>query len=90
MVADVELQNGPAKAAWQPIGTAPKGQVLLLYGLLHPHPDDAGLHSLLDKPRRVTGYWDEVDQEWAPVGATWLGPWFKPTHWMPLPPPPNP
>lgn len=75
---------------WRAIETAPKDGVILLYGLLDPHPDDRELHAQLDKPRRVTGFWDDVDEAWCPVGSTWTGPWFEPTHWMPLPLPPAP
>lgn len=77
-------------ADWKPIETAPKDSVLLGYGLLDPHPDDVGLHARLDQPRRAVMYWDEIDDAWCPVGATWLGPWFQPTHWMFLPDPPHP
>lgn len=73
---------------WQPIETAPKDDLILLYGLLDPHPNERQLYSGLDRPTRVTAYWDSIDEAWSPMGGTWTGPWFKPTHWMPLPSPP--
>jgi hypothetical protein len=73
---------------WQPIETAPKDCVSLLYGDLDPHPSDRHLHPRVLGPMRVTGYWDSIDDAWSIVGSTWTGPWFKPTHWMPLPDPP--
>lgn len=74
---------------WQDIETAPKDAVILLYGLLEPHPDDVDLYANLDSPKRVAGYWDEIDGAWCPVGSTFEGPWFNPTHWQPLPAPPQ-
>ena len=72
---------------WQPIETAPKNEVILLYGEIDPHPDDEQLHS--KGARRVAGYWDQIDEAWSSTTSTWAGPWIKPTHWMPLPPPPD-
>lgn len=77
-----------ADDGWQPIESAPRIEVVLLAGFLKPHPDDEHLHCGLDQIKRVTGYWDDVDEAWAPVGSTWVGPWFEPTHWRPLPAPP--
>lgn len=74
---------------WRPIETASKDAVLLLYGLLEPHPDERHLYADLGRPCRCAGFWDEIDEAWCPVGSTWEGPWFKPTHWMPLPEPPR-
>lgn len=73
---------------WQPIETAPKDKLILLFGLLDPHPEDIGLHGNLDRPGRYTGYWCQLDEAWSVAGGTWLGPWVNPTHWMPLPDPP--
>lgn len=80
----VTVENG-----WLPIETAPKDGLILLYGLLEPHPDAAQLYGNLDRPTRVTGYWDEIDGAWCPMGSTWEGPWFHPTHWQHLPTPPE-
>jgi hypothetical protein len=74
---------------WQPIETAPRDSIVLLYGFLRPHPESEQLYGGLDKPTRVTGYWDEIDESWCPMGATFLGPWFDPTNWHPLPAPPS-
>lgn len=74
---------------WRDIATAPRDEVIILVGLLDPHPTERDLHVGLDKTRRVTGYWDSIDDAWCPVGSTWEGPWFIPTHWLPLPSAPN-
>lgn len=74
---------------WQPIETADKARPLMLYGKLRPHPDYEQLYSNLDKNTRCVGFWDEIDEAWCPVGSTWTGPWFEPTHWQPLPEPPH-
>lgn len=71
--------------AWLDIATAPKDRPVLLYGHLEPHPDRRGLYGHLERPTMTAGYWCELDEAWAPAGSTWEGPWFKPTHWMPLP-----
>ena len=84
-VGDTEA---PLSGGWRGIESAPKDALLLLWGLLDPHPQEAGLHGSLDRPSRAAGYWDDIDQAWSLAGSTWLGPWFKPTHWMPLPEPP--
>ena len=61
---------------WQPIETAPKDRLhVLLFG------DGPGF-----KQCSFVGYWYEHD-------GVWLGfdhkPAGQPTHWMPLPKPPN-
>jgi hypothetical protein len=66
-------------SAWQPIETAPRDRVVLLYGPLVQATD---LH-----PKgaiRVTGFWCEIDG-WSLVSTTWTGPFIKPTHWAELP-----
>lgn len=74
---------------WQPISSAPKDQTILLYGKLRPHPDKAHLYPDWDMMCRCAGYWDDIDDDWCPVGSTWEGPWIEPTKWQPLPPPPQ-
>lgn len=70
---------------WQDIETAPDGQHLLLYGSQKAGNDDGVRYS---GPIVFSGYFDEVDDAWCAHGSTWLGPFFEPTHWMPLPPAP--
>lgn len=91
-VADAILNLAPVGGrgeGWRPIETAPKDALLLLWGTLEPHPEDKDLYANLDVPRRVVGSWCDIDEAWSVAGSTWLGPWFKPTHWRPLPPPPE-
>lgn len=56
---------------WQPIETAPSGELLL------GHED--GMMRLI--------YWESG--VWKQVGATIEKGWFEPTHWQPLPDPPE-
>lgn len=74
-------QTPNAEAGWRDIASAPKDTVILLYGLLDPHPDSRELYSNLDRPVHAVGYWDPIDEAWSLVGSTWLGPWIKPSHW---------
>ncbi len=73
---------------WQDIASAPKDQVVLLYGKLDAGPRRE-LYGDLSQSVRVAGYWDMIDQAWSPVGGTWEGPWIEATHWKPLDPPPS-
>ncbi|QEL18756.1 hypothetical protein PX52LOC_05793 [Limnoglobus roseus] len=65
------------ESSWQPIETAPKDgtEVLLL-----SHP------AAMLPPDYAVAYWDEVDEVWY-----WNKPkrFLCPTHWMPLPAPPQ-
>lgn len=68
---------------WQPIETAPRDKHLLLYGTQLPCE---GIN--MAGPVHFTGYWDAIDEAWCSTGSTWTGPFYEPTHWMPLPRPP--
>jgi hypothetical protein len=68
---------------WQPIETAPKDQPVLLFGRQQPHGMVHWLGHFV-----FSGHWDSVDEAWVSHGSTWDGPFYVPTHWMPLPPPP--
>lgn len=75
---------------WRPIEEAPKdGTRVLTRGLLDPIPGQCELYYGLDIPTTTACYWDQVDEAWCIVGATWLGPFFRPTNFMPLPTPPR-
>jgi hypothetical protein len=71
---------------WNPIETAPKDRSLLLFGEMKPFDGLIGL----DGPIIFTGYWDSIDEAWCSSGSTWLGPFYRPTHWQPLPARPSP
>jgi hypothetical protein len=62
---------------WQPIETAPKEALILLYA-----PSEVW-------PTTFVGCYSEEDGKpaWTDADGTWLE--FACTHWMPLPPPPN-
>jgi hypothetical protein len=69
---------------WKPIKGAPKGTPILVYG----KPTDVeGLK--FQSSGVFTAYWDSVDGSFCLSGATWEGPFIKPTHWMPLPTAPS-
>jgi hypothetical protein len=70
---------------WQPIETAPRdGTSVLLFATQNPHDmvDYKGAQVL-------SGYWCQLDEAWCSTGSTWTGPFYDPTHWMPLPEPPK-
>lgn len=75
---------------WQPIETAPKdGRWVLLCGF---DPDDDPVYGSTNPPA-VVAFWREDDwgDEWA--YCFWDSDWRSfvdgPTHWMPLPEPPE-
>jgi hypothetical protein len=69
---------------WNPIETAPRDRHLLLYGRqLEPHDAVTYKEALV-----FSGYWDSLDQAWCSTASAWTGPFFDPTHWADLPPPP--
>lgn len=69
---------------WKPGNTAPKQGMILVYG----RPRDCeGLK--FSGPDIHAAYWDSIDSAFCLDGGTWLGPFIKPTHWMPLPKPPE-
>lgn len=73
---------------WQPIETAPKdGTTILLYrpsahpwGMVTPGKWDAQPHSKKPNP-----YWEM----WFKIGGNYESRAWPPTHWMPLPAPPE-
>ena len=76
----VRQHESDTAAEWQPIETAPKHKILLLY-------------ALIDKE---TGSWDMGTGHYGDNGiwtwdGTYLDKWYhrKPTHWMSLPKPPK-
>lgn len=72
---------------WQPISTAPKDKVVLLYGKIDPNTEFELL--IWKEPSVFSGYWDNIDEAWTTSGSTWEGPFMVATHWMPLPPKPE-
>ena len=70
---------------WQPIDTAPQYRSILLFG--RQCDGDAPVRHT--SPVVFSGYWDDVDGAWCAHGSSWEGPFFKVTHWMPLPDPPK-
>jgi hypothetical protein len=67
---------------WQSIDTAPKGKVVLLWG-----PTDISDNGTITNWKMETGYW--IRDGWIWDGRS-LRPYdVKPTHWMPLPEPPE-
>lgn len=73
---------------WQSIETAPRDKAIILWGLLDPIPSEKELFGNLDRPMMTIGYWCQIDDAWSPSTSPWTGPFFAPTHWMPLPKPP--
>ena len=73
--ADALLLASAEPPQWQPIETAPKDCELLLYGEY-----TSGAKGL------VQGAWNHGG---AMFGPHWMGGIIRPTHWMPLPSPPE-
>ncbi len=72
----------PDASRWQPIETAPKNEPVLLYSE-QIRTDHDKVH--YRTPLIIAGYFDGIDEAWCCMGSTWEGPFFKPTHWRPLP-----
>jgi len=73
--------------AWQPIETAPKDRVVLLY-----RPTAfawalvaTGMWCAQETHKRPRPYW----KLWPIAGNQWDARAWEPTHWMPLPEPPE-
>ena len=73
--AEAELARLRAQGTWQPIETAPKDREVLLFG-----PKEFNRNSI------VQGAWNAGG---AMHMAFWMGGIYKPTHWQPLPAPPE-
>ena len=79
---------------WQPIETAPRDGTWVLIAGGRTTEDDYNSTGVLTT-RPVTAFWSEPlweeDAEWA--FCFWDGDWregyLNPTHWMPLPQPPE-
>ena len=71
---------------WMPIETAPKDHAILVYGKAQ---DTQNPLVRFTKAGVYSAYWDEIDDSFCLSGASWVGPFIKPTHWMPLPEPPE-
>ena len=75
---------------WQPIETAPKdGAPILIW-----QPENAQFDQIndckFDDPRYAIGYWRVwAKSEWAAAWGNRNQAHVNPTHWMPLPEPPN-
>lgn len=80
---DIEIQKLRAASNWQPIETAPKQRVVLLWALTDEETGNWKMATGFWMP----GYRDEPG-EWEWDGRR-LKPYdVQPTHWMPLPEPP--
>ena len=74
------------QAIWKPISSAPvNGQRVLLYGATEAD-NPCGVN--YREPIVFAGYFCKIDESWCAVGSQYSGPFFEPTHWMPLPNPP--
>lgn len=65
---------------WQPIETAPKMRTILLFAVTDTETGNW---------KMATGFWHTGWNEWEWDGRILKGYDTKPTHWSPLPPPPD-
>jgi hypothetical protein len=82
---------------WQPIETAPRdGRLLLMtdgkntcvcYPKALPRPVDLLVGEVYPFSSRAGDVWEYFRDEVNAPGHSWS---MRPTHWMPLPPPPTP
>ncbi|MDE2105848.1 MAG: hypothetical protein KGL39_51980 [Patescibacteria group bacterium] len=72
---------------WRPIAEAPRDCPILGWGrvIVLDHDDVVTPTT----SRRAVIYWDEIDEAWCVSTHPWCGPFFEPTLWQPLPPPPS-
>ncbi len=75
---------------WQPIDTVPKdGTTILIFG----QPENLVINGdtllVFKRPGAFTAAWDEIDDAFSVSGGSRFGPFVYPTHWQPLPKPPN-
>jgi hypothetical protein len=69
---------------WKPIETAPEMKGVLIFG--RTPPTEYGFENW----RMGSGHYHDVMKRWIWEGEQVLSHWVtKPTHWMPLPPPPQ-
>ena len=84
---------------WQPISSAPRHRFVLLYvphGQLETGPVTIGIYFDSDDDRDEQGRFVKKHPWWPAAWNGWLGTdgdnspsWCEPTHWMPLPEPPQ-
>ena len=81
-------------SAWQPIETAPKMRVILLFAVTDVGHDGQPCNWKMATGSWHTGYEDERSRARGYTPWAWDGHQLKsyevqPTHWMPLPDPPQ-
>lgn len=67
---------------WQPIETAPSQQTILLWAITDTSMSPPNW-------KMATGHWATVLEQWIWDGREVRDHEVQPTHWMPLPEPPN-
>ncbi len=82
-----EQHRRTAVSEWQPIETAPKdGRWVLVYGGKSVHDPQDGSRAFECKCDTVIQAFQNLSGEWEGMADGWT---YRPTHWMPLPPPPE-
>ena len=71
---------------WQPIETAPKDEIIQVYGQPRDLVINGDVMVRWTEPGVHQAYWDEIDDSFVLDGGSWLGPFIAPPHWKRLQP----
>jgi hypothetical protein len=78
---------------WQPIATAPRDGTKILVWI---HQWAGEIHGVANATGNEIAYWANGTSDfpgadwWVCAGGDGYATWCRPTHWMPLPAPPQP
>lgn len=73
---------------WQPIATAPKDGSVVLVWLGDADESERSFYCI-DRTRMGAGGWNFMRGKWRPETGLTFTVFVQPTHWMPLPSPPE-
>ncbi len=86
-LADARAAIEEINGGWQPIATAPKDDTVLVWGPTAGEISGIEGYSSMNLAR-WEGRGDYPEFDWVCEGGDYYTVWVRPTHWMPIPPPP--